>query len=242
LPPDLIIYAIVAAGLVIWLRNILGTRHGDERERPNPFAVQEALDKRRPHLDGEPQAPQTPQDKIMALSANPTRVLGVENKTAESGLLDISRADRNFDINFFLEGAQEAFVMIVEAFAKGERETLKDLLDPAVYESFANAIAEREKRSETMHAEILAVRRAEVIEARLNGRIAAVTVRFQADEISVTKDDNGVIISGHEEKIVPMRDIWTFARDTRGRDPRWLVTETRGDFEGDNDIIPNSHS
>src|SRR5262245_20930960 len=100
--PDLIVYAIVAAGLVIWLRNILGTRHGDERERPNPFAVQpETTDARRPYLEGD-KAPLTPQDRIMALVANPTRVTSVENKTAETGLLDIARADKSFDINFFL--------------------------------------------------------------------------------------------------------------------------------------------
>ena len=29
---DLLVYALVAAGLVFWLRSILGTRHGDERQ------------------------------------------------------------------------------------------------------------------------------------------------------------------------------------------------------------------
>ncbi|HRC27077.1 MAG TPA: hypothetical protein PKX87_06575, partial [Alphaproteobacteria bacterium] len=35
---DLILYAAIAVGLVFWLRSVLGTRHGDERQRPNPFA------------------------------------------------------------------------------------------------------------------------------------------------------------------------------------------------------------
>jgi predicted lipid-binding transport protein (Tim44 family) len=238
--PDLIIYALVAAGLVLWLRNVIGTRHGDERERPNPFAVQpEATDQRRPHLDGESK-PQSPQERIMALVANPTSVMSVENKTAENGLIDISRMDKTFDINFFLDGAQEAFVMIVEAFAKEDRETLRDLLEPQVYAAFDSAITLRERNGETMTTEILAVRKAEVIEAKLEGRIAYITVRFQADEITLTKDKDENIISGHAEKVIPMRDIWSFSRDIRGRDPRWLVHETRGDFDGDNDQIPNA--
>lgn len=239
--PDLIIYALVAAGLVLWLRNVLGTRHGDERERPNPFAVQpEATDQqRRPYLEGEAKS-LSPQERISALAANPTPVMSVENKTAENGLIDISRIDKAFDINFFLDGAQEAFVMIVEAFAKKDRETLRDLLEPQVYAAFEGAIDTRERNGETVITEILAVRKSEVIEAKLEGRIAYITVRFQADEITVTKDKDGNVISGHAEKVAPMRDIWSFSRDVRGRDPRWLVHETRGDFDGDNDQIPNA--
>ena len=239
--PDLIVYAIVAAGLVLWLRNILGTRHGDERERPNPFTAQpETTDQpRSPYLDGEPK-PLSPQERISALAANPTPVLSVENKTAENGLIDISRGDKGFDINFFLDGAQEAFVMIVESFAKKDRETLRDLLEPQVYSAFEGAIDTRESNGETMATEILAVRKAEVVEAKLEGRNAYITVRFQADEITTTKDRDGTIIAGHPEKVTPMRDIWTFARDIKGRDPRWLVHETRGDFDGDNDTLPNT--
>jgi predicted lipid-binding transport protein (Tim44 family) len=239
--PDLIVYALVAAGLVLWLRSILGTRHGDERERPNPFATQpEAVQGKQPFVKGDKPV-LTSQDRIIQLAANPTKVLSVENKTAENGLLEIARADKKFNINFFLDGAQEVFVMVVEAFAKGDRDALKDFLAPGVYKAFEGVLAQRESRGETMSAEILAVRKAEIIEARMEGRNASITLRFNADEISVTKDANGVIVSGHGERVVPMRDIWTFMRDTRSNDPRWLVSETRGDFDGDNDILPNTN-
>ena len=44
MPADLIVYAVVAAGLIFWLRSILGTRHGEEHERPNPFLTPEKAD------------------------------------------------------------------------------------------------------------------------------------------------------------------------------------------------------
>ena len=69
---------------------------------------------------------------------------------------------------------------------------------------------------------------------------ANITVRFTADEVSVTRDSAGEIIDGHPEKLTAMRDVWTFSRDTKSRDPRWLVIETRGDFEDDNKILPNT--
>jgi len=241
-PADLLIYAIVAAGLVFWLKNVLGTRHGEERERPDPFtrAPQEITEDSEAPFE-EPSAPLTAADNIRELSENPTSTMGVDNKTAENGLLDISDADKNFDLKFFLTAAQDVFVMVVEAFGKADRETLGDLLAPNVYEAFEGALKEREKVGETLEAEIQAIRKAEVIEASLDGRNAYVTVRFVADEISVTKNKDGEITAGSNERTTEMLDIWTFTRDVKSRDPRWLVSETRGGFEDDNETLPNSN-
>ena len=92
-----------------------------------------------------------------------------------------------------------------------------------------------------MMTEIHAVKKAEVIAARLEGKKAFVTVRFTADETTVTKNSNGEIIEGNPDKVVQMRDVWTFGRDVNSKDPRWLVYETRDDLEDDNESIPNKH-
>jgi len=233
--PDLIIYGLVAAGLVLWLRSILGSRTGAERERPNPFIITPNAE--RVALDKNVIIPPTAQAKIAELASNPTRVLSVESKNAENGLMEISSADKNFDIHLFLEGAQEAFVMIVEAFAKNDLETLKDLLADPVYKSFEAAIKDREKTGDVMSAEILSVRKAEVTEAKLQNKTAYITVRFTADETTVTHDKNGAVVAGHAERVIPMRDVWTFGRDTRSKDTRWMVHQTRGDAE---DGIPDA--
>lgn len=39
MPTDILIYAIVAAVMIFWLRNVIGTRHGEEIERPNPLEI-----------------------------------------------------------------------------------------------------------------------------------------------------------------------------------------------------------
>ena len=44
MPADIVIYAVVAVGLILWLRSILGTRHGNERSRPNPFMAPRSPD------------------------------------------------------------------------------------------------------------------------------------------------------------------------------------------------------
>lgn len=241
MPPDLIIYALIAAGLVFWLRSILGTRNGDERERPNPYLSDV------PGADGNSNV--IPLDGrsgggeagIAELAQNPKGNMAIASRSAELGLIELARFDRGFEIITFLRAAQDAFVFVVESFADGDRETLKDLLGQQVYEAFDKAITAREAAGEVMKTEIRGIRTAEVVEARLAGSIAFVTVRFIAEETTFTKNQTGGIIYGHPEKATQMRDVWTFTRDLRGRDPRWLVVETREDGAADNVTIPNTH-
>ena len=47
------------------------------------------------------------------------------------------------------------------------------------------------------------------------------------DPVRYTRDENGDIVAGDETKVVPITDIWTFSRNTRSRDPNWLLAETR---------------
>ena len=237
---DLIVYALVAAGLVFWLRSVLGTRHGEERERPNPFLSGEGQEDN-PFADQDTIMPLSAEDRIASLAEEENKNIGVKDKSAEVGLVDIAKADSSFDIDVFLEGAQDAFVYIVEAYADGDRETLKELLSEEVYSAFEMGIADRESREEKQETEIHAIRKAEVIEAKLDGKDSAVTVRFIADQTSVTRDKDDEIITGSTERTTEMHDIWTFSRNIRSKDPTWKLVETRGDFEEDNDLIPDTH-
>ncbi|MCB1681137.1 MAG: Tim44 domain-containing protein [Alphaproteobacteria bacterium] len=239
MPADLIVYALVAAGLIVWLRSILGTRHGDEPERPAPYLKPEGPAGRNMELAGSERRV-GPEERISELAKTPKGNVSIADTTAEQGLIEIARADRSFDIDRFAQGAQDAFVYIVESFADGDRETLRDLLSPSVFAAFDEAISARLKAAEVMHAEINAINKAEITSARIEGRFSKITVRFVAEEITYTKNSEGQIIEGHPERITQMRDLWTFSRETRSRDPRWLVTETLIDTEGDNPEIPNA--
>jgi predicted lipid-binding transport protein (Tim44 family) len=231
---------LVAAGLVFWLRSVLGTRHGDERERPNPYLQGEQTGDKKPGIPGQiEEKPFSAEDRIHALAQNKTGNVSVENKTAENGLLDISKADKKFDVNHFLSGAQDAFAYIVEAFAQGDTETLKGLLTEGVYGAFEEAIKARGERGESMVSEIHAIKKAEITGANMMGRRATITVRFTAEETSVTRNRDGEIIEGNPDKVTQMRDVWTFGREINSKDPRWLVYETRDDLEDDNATIPN---
>jgi predicted lipid-binding transport protein (Tim44 family) len=65
-----------------------------------------------------------------ATEVSPERWKGIAEpgSTITSGLDAVAAADANFDAKHFLTGARAALEMIVNAYAEGDRRTLKNLL------------------------------------------------------------------------------------------------------------------
>ena len=117
--------------------------------------------------------------------------------------------------------------MIVQSFAAGDVKTLRTLLNDEVFENFSGAIEQREEAGETLETTLIGVKSADVIEARVDGRMAFVVLKFVSEQVNVTKDKEGAVVDGDPNQVTPITDIWTFARNTRARDPNWLLVETR---------------
>ncbi|NBS43204.1 MAG: Tim44 domain-containing protein, partial [Acetobacteraceae bacterium] len=137
-------------------------------------------------------------------------------------LMQIQKRDRGFDPNRFLDGAEAAFGMIVEAFARGDRATLKPLLSNEAYAGFDQAIAAREAAGETQRTELRSVEESGIEAAELRGNIAEVTVRLVTDQINLVQARDGSIVSG-AEAVTEMTDVWTFQRDVTSSDPSWKL-------------------
>ena len=233
---DILIYALVAAGLVFWLRSVLGSRHGDERQRPNPFAGPP------PGTPDSGSGPQPipgmlPGSEVQTILAEAVAMpkdirFSLVASGAEPVLMEIAKTDRGFHLGHFLQGAQDAFVMIVEAFAAGNRDLLKSLLAPSVYSAFEQAITDREARGETMLTEIHAIRKTEIADVKLNDKTALITLRFVADETSTTRDKDGKVIDGNPDRVQETIDIWTLSRNLRSKDPTWFLQATREETTG----------
>ena len=67
--------------------------------------------------------------------------------------------------------------------------------------------------------------------AELKEREAFVTVRVVSQLISAVVKPSGEVVDGDPETVVEVRDVWTFARDTRSRDPNWKLVETESEDE-----------
>ncbi|MXO91758.1 Tim44/TimA family putative adaptor protein [Pontixanthobacter aquaemixtae] len=206
---------MVAAFLGLRLYSVLGRRaeHGEE-------SIPTRFDPKRPTADSEPDegGPAQPAQQLEQMPA----VL----PAVERGVRDIAAADRRFEILGFLEGAKAAYGMVLEAFWSGDRETLKELCDDDVYESFDAAISAREDAGETLQNTLIRIEEAVIDRASLDGSMARVAVRFVADIAAVTYDKDGTMIAGSLDDAVESRDIWTFMRDVNSADPNWLLDET----------------
>jgi predicted lipid-binding transport protein (Tim44 family) len=135
-------------------------------------------------------------------------------------------ADPSFDVARFLDGAKAAYRMILEAFWKGKQDELSDLVGDKVRATFAAAIAAREAAGHRMDNRLIAIERALIQDAQLDGRTASITIRFDADIAAVTRSEAGEVVGGSLTDAVSTHDIWTFRRTLGSPDPNWLLVET----------------
>jgi predicted lipid-binding transport protein (Tim44 family) len=212
LPIDLILFAMVAAFLVLRLRSVLGRRTGFERP-PQPEAA--AVPARGPATEVEIAAKPSSQGNARRVIPDPRSPVG-------EALMEIQKRDRSFDPNRFLDGAETAFGMIVEAFARGDRATLKPLLSEEAFVGFDQAITAREAAGETQRTELRNVEESGIEAAELRGSVAEITVRLVTDQINLVQARDGSIVSG-AEAVTEMTDVWTFQRDLNTADPIWRL-------------------
>ena len=228
-----IIFAFLAAFVVWKLRSILGTRTGEEKPPRNPFLNGPAGNAR----------PAAPEAKVIPLpgaananvapsapAAQPAerwRPFAEPGSKVWAGLDAIAAADPSFAVQPFLDGAKSAYEMIVVSFADGDRPVLQNLLAKDVYDSFAAALAERDKRGEKVETTFVAIDNAAIADAGMRGRFAEITLRFSAQMINATRDSSGSVVDGSADKVVEVNDAWSFARDVSSRDPNWKLVSTR---------------
>ncbi len=216
-----IIFALLAI-FVLWkLRSVLGTRTGNEKPPPVPFLRRAVEDNKVVPLPGAAAQP--------ASETNPNRwrPYAEPGSKAAAGLDAIVAANPGFTLEAFLPGAKTAYEMIVTAFASGDLQTLRNLLDKDVFDSFSAAIAGRENRGESMTTRVVSIDQVTIEDAGMHGGSAQITLRFFAKLITATRDKSGAVISGDPEKSIDIADVWTFARDVSSRDPNWKLAATQ---------------
>lgn len=216
-----VIFLVIAVVIFMRLASVLGRRTGNE---PTSF------DPRVKHPTSTPR-----NDNVVALPHRPTPAGGDLEPLARhapagtplhDGLVAIAKASRGFEVDHFLSGAKMAYEMVVTAFADGDRATLGNLLAPDVYESFEQAVAEREAQGLRSELTFVGIEEAKITAAEIDGGLAKITVNFVSDLISATRDKDSAIVEGDPTEVQTIRDSWTFAREIDSRDPNWKLIAT----------------
>ena len=214
---DIILFGMLAAFLVYRLTNVLGKRTGHEQRRPDLFGKSDGAD-----APGEENVVTLPDH-----SSESEEIKAEPESPLEAALTQIKLVDQNFDEGVFLGGARAAFEMVVDAFAQGDTDTLRNLLSDEVYENFAVAIRDRESKDRTLETTVVGVDVADIVESEIQGQDAFITVKYISEQVNVTREAGGEVVGGDPNAVVRVTDLWTFARDVSSTDPNWTLVATR---------------
>jgi predicted lipid-binding transport protein (Tim44 family) len=220
------LFFLVAAVVIFWqLRSVLGRRTGNEKPPADVFGDR-----------AKDNAPNGDDDRVVTLARpeGEDRFAAIDafspaGTPLNQQLRDVAQVDPSFVPKEFLNGARAAYEMIVTAFASGDRGMLKGLLSSEVYDGFDAAITERERSGSVMKFTFVGIDKAEITSAGVKGHEEQITVRLFSHLISATYDKMGELVEGDAEAVVEVNDIWTFARDTRSRDPNWKLIATESE-------------
>ena len=113
---DIIIFAAIAAFIIYRLRGVLGKRTGFQKKPTEQQFVKEQPTQKKEEV------------KIPQLRENEQKLEVVYKKIP------------TFEHRSFLEGAKKAFEIIITAFNKGDKDTLKNLVSKDVFNAFESAI------------------------------------------------------------------------------------------------------
>jgi predicted lipid-binding transport protein (Tim44 family) len=208
---EIVVLAMIAGFLALRLYSVLGKRTGHEQ----PLAPVEE------HAKAAP-APAFASPSRPAVTTSDS----VFEDGAAIGVRSIVAMEPAFDVGRFMEGAKSAYRMILEAYWRGEAGVLEGLTSEDVRAAFASSIAERNTAGHVLDNRLVTVEKATIVAARVEDRVAYLTVRFDADIAAVTRDADGTVIAGSLTDAVPTVDVWTFTRTLRSADPNWILTDT----------------
>ena len=221
LSPDLIFFLLVAIFLIVRLRSVLGRRTGNEKKPKDIFTYQDSIlepDKKK-LLEGKESIKRKPSVGLPEKK--------ISNLKKGTGLEEIFYFDKNFSPKKFLEGAKIAFRSIIETYAKGEINKIKNLLSSNVFSAFSKEIKSRIKKKHSLEHTLISLKSADIEKIHVKSSIADIVVKFVSEQVNLLKNEKGKILSGNDEYIENHIDYWTFSKDLKSTNPNWKLVVTK---------------
>ena len=212
---DIIVIGAIAAFILLRYRAMLGEQRGRDETSVRPTTM-----------------PANERERVITIPSS--RIATPDKKDDFSSkygslaetFVAMRGVDREFTPDEFLTGARAAHEMVVTAFSKRDRDTLKMLLSADMYKRFDLSLSEAEKEKRFHETTLIATTKAAITQAKLTGSLATITVDFTSEQIHLTRDENGVILDGNPSQQHMVEDQWVFTRDLKNTNPNWTIIET----------------
>ena len=195
---DILILAVIAGLVLLRLRSVLGRRTGHEKTDQSSFNYEATTKETRAKAEGE---------------ANLINKNQVTN-------------DSWFNAKDFLNGANNAYEIIVTNFENGNKEALKPLLEKNVIDNFSSVIDQRFNEKQKVEFSFIGIESSEILYKDLKSNPMEVSVKFISEMITCIKNSKDEVISGSVNQIQKITDVWTFTKSKSIKSNNWLLSAT----------------
>ena len=142
------------------------------------------------------------------------------NEAIKTGNVDAASKEK------FLKGAEIAYEQIITSFAKGDKKSLKRLLEKQMFTRFSEVIDERKNKKLKYETTFIGLKSSKILEFKKIENIYKVTVNFVSEIITCVKDSNNKVIEGNPDTIKTVHDVWKFSKNMWSQDPTWYLVDT----------------
>ena len=195
---DILILAVLAGIVLLRLRSVLGRRTGHEKTDQSTFNYEQASQDLKPKVE-------------------------IQSPT-------IDRTSTNDDSWFnekdFVNGANNAYEIIITNFENGNKDSLKPLLNENVLKNFVDVIDQRNTNEEKVEFSFIGIESSQIIHKDIKSNPMEVTIKFVSEMITCIKNNNDEIISGSINQVQKITDVWTFSKNKNIKSNNWLLSAT----------------
>ena len=215
---DILILAMIAIFIINRLRNVLGKKTGNESDIVEKFTQRKSAFKE--------SEPDSISDEKVTKSDHKIKKTFHSNKKINSVINEIIKIDNNFEINSFFEGAKKAFEFILTEYSNNNLKVLEKLVNKNIYKEFENQINLRTDKNEELEITVISVKNPEIKSVNLEKKYTAYfKLLFNSEQVQITKNSKGDIIDGDSNQILQIKEIWTFSKNLKSKDPNWTLEE-----------------
>ena len=144
---------------------------------------------------------------------------------------EVKQDSTKFDEKTFIKGAEAAYEIIINAFAKGDQKTLKPLLTKELFKNFEGVIKERNSKKISSEMTFIGIKETKILDIDNKDTFYKVKTKFVSEIVNCLKNDKGEVLEGNPEEIKLVTDVWVFEKDLKNSDPTWYLTELSSEEE-----------
>jgi predicted lipid-binding transport protein (Tim44 family) len=219
---EILIFAGISFYLCFRLWSVLGTRTGHEKEQNSSFFDEDNVVPFKAKSDASSDEGKQKGQIIEGEVANIT-------PKARKDLQKLKSFWPDFQVDVFIHKATKAYGMVIDAFTKQDEALLEKLLTPKVLEQFRQALKQRHDAGHTLERNIQEIGEStiEFIQISEEDNRVSIDVRFQSEQLILTKNAQGDVIDNPAKLYLRQDDLWTFDHSLHGDEKIWLLSKTR---------------